>query len=172
MIFAIRACSNSPRPSPKSKCAAKMISRCNGTAPTAGGSPAKNFPRDAANAQAFIKLLAGLRVAEFVKDVVTAPDLETYGLASPRRRIILRSLAGDTNAVIAQLLFGTNQTGEVFVKRADKDFIYGVALADFNRLPEAGWEFRDRRIWNFSETTSRKSRCTKTAGRARSSVTA
>ena len=31
--------------------------------------------------QQFIKLLAGLRVAEFVKDVVTAPDLPAYGLA-------------------------------------------------------------------------------------------
>jgi hypothetical protein len=111
----------------------------------------EKFSADAANTQAFIKLLASLRVAEFVKDVVTAPDLETYGLAAPRRRIILSSLAGDTNAVIAQLLFGTNQTGEVFVKRADEDFVYGIALADFNRLPEAGWEFRDRRIWSFSE---------------------
>jgi hypothetical protein len=24
-------------------------------------------------------------------------------------------------------------------------------LEDFNRLPEAGWEFRERRIWTFSE---------------------
>ena len=29
--------------------------------------------------------------------------------------------------------------------------IYGIAQADFNRLPEAGWEFRDRHIWSFSE---------------------
>jgi hypothetical protein len=111
----------------------------------------EKYPADAANAQAFIKLLAGLRVAEFVKDVVTAPDLETYGLTTPRHQIILRSVAGDTNTVIAQLLFGTNQTDEVFVRRADEDFIYGVALADFNRLPTTGWEFRDRQIWNFSE---------------------
>ena len=34
----------------------------------------------------------------------------------------------------------------------DEDFIYAIAPEDFNRLPEAGWEFRDRRIWNFSET--------------------
>jgi hypothetical protein len=121
----------------------------------------EKFSADDASAQAFIKLLAGLRVAEFVKDVVTAPDLETYGLADPRRRIILRSAAGlprqsettagDTNAVIAQLLFGTNQTDKVFVRRADEDFVYAITTNDFNRLPEAGWEFRDRRIWNFSE---------------------
>ena len=32
----------------------------------------EKFPADAENVQQFIKLLAGLRVAEFVKDVVTA----------------------------------------------------------------------------------------------------
>ena len=44
------------------------------------------------------------------------------------------------------------QTNGVFVHRADEDFIYAITPEDFSRLPEAGWEFRDRRIWNFSET--------------------
>ena len=113
----------------------------------------EKFPGDAENAQEFIKFLAGLRLAEFVKDVVTAPDLPAYGLATPSRRIILRSVAGDTNAVIAEILFGATQTNEVFVKRADEDFIYGLATADLSRMPEfdSGWEFRDRQIWNFGE---------------------
>ena len=88
---------------------------------------------------------------EFVKDVVTTPDLQTYGLASSSRQIILRSAVGDTNAVIAQLLFGTKQTNEVFVRRADEGFVYAITMEDFNRLPEAGWEFRERHIWNFTE---------------------
>jgi len=115
----------------------------------------EKFPADAENAQAFIKALAGLRVTEFVKDVVTAPDLPAYGLANPQYQIILRSAAGDTNAVIAQLLFGTNQNNEVYVHRADEDFIYAVTAEDFNNLKALygeGWEFRDRRIWNFNET--------------------
>ena len=37
------------------------------------------------------------------------------------------------------------------MQRADEDFVYAVTLEDFNRLPEAGWEFRERRIWNFTE---------------------
>ena len=110
------------------------------------------FPADAENAQAFIKLLADFRVVEFVKDVVTPPDLQAYGLAAPTRQIILRSAVGDTNAVIAQLLFGATQTNEIFVQRADEDFIYGLSLADYSRLPEFGWEFRDRRIWDFEAT--------------------
>jgi hypothetical protein len=112
----------------------------------------EKFRADADNAQQFIKLLAGFRVAEFVKDVVTPPDLQAYGLAAPARQITLRSVAGDTNSVIAQLLFGAMQTNEIFVRCADEDFIYGLSLADFNRLPEYGWEFRDRHIWDFDGT--------------------
>jgi hypothetical protein len=111
----------------------------------------ENFPTDVESVQQFIKILAGLRVVEFVKDVVTTPDLQTYGLASSSRQIILRSAVGDTNAVIAQLLFGTKQTNEVFVRRADEGFVYAITMEDFNRLPEAGWEFRERHIWNFTE---------------------
>jgi hypothetical protein len=113
----------------------------------------EKFPVDAENVQIFIKALAGLRVAEsgFVKDVVTTPDLPAYGLATPTRQITLRSAAGDTNGVIVQLSFGTNQNNEVFVRRADEDFVYAVTAEDFNRLPEAAWEFRERRIWNFTE---------------------
>jgi hypothetical protein len=110
----------------------------------------EKFPVDADNVELFIKTLAALRVAEFVKDVVTAPDLVAYGLATPSRQITLRSAVGDTNAVIAQLGFAV-QTNGIFVHRADEDFIYAITPEDLNRLPESGWEFRDRRIWHFSE---------------------
>jgi hypothetical protein len=110
----------------------------------------EKFPADAENVQQFVKVLASLRVAEFVKDVVTAPDLPAYGLATPSRQITLRSAVGDSNAVIAQLSFAV-QTNGIFVRRTDEDFIYSITAEDLNRLPEAGWEFRDRRIWNFTE---------------------
>ena len=61
---------------------------------------------DAESVQSFIQMLASLRVSEFVKDVATPADLPQYGLATPSRQIILRSAVGDTNAIIAQLLFG------------------------------------------------------------------
>ena len=112
----------------------------------------EKFPADAGNVQLFIKTLASLRVSEFVKDAVTASILPDYGLApqQPQREIILRSKTDDTNAVVAQLDFGTNQDNKVFVRCAGEDFIYAVTALDFNRLPEAGWEFRDLRIWNFN----------------------
>ncbi len=110
----------------------------------------EKFPADTDNVLALVKLLAGFRIEDFVKDVVT--DLSSFGLATPARQITLRSVAGDTNHVIAQLLFSAVQTNKVYVKRADEDFVYALAAEEFNRLPESGWEFRERRIWSFSET--------------------
>ena len=115
----------------------------------------EKFPADADNVQSYLKALASLRVADkdgFVQGVVTAPDLPKYGLDSPTRQIILRSVAGDTNSVIVQFSFGTNQNDEVFVQRADEDFVYAIAANDLTGLPAAAWEFRDRRIWSFNET--------------------
>ena len=115
----------------------------------------EKFPADAENVSAFIRLLAGFRVDEFVKDVATGPDLQGFGLAPPSRTITLRTVAGDTNSVLAQLLFGATETNRVFVKRADEDFVYAITTENFNSLIALygeGWEFRDRRIWNFSVT--------------------
>ncbi|HTY87051.1 MAG TPA: DUF4340 domain-containing protein [Candidatus Acidoferrum sp.] len=114
----------------------------------------EKYPADAESVQLFLKALAGLRIPEsgFVKDVVTEPDLPAYGLKSPMRQITLSARAGDTNSVLVQLSFGTNQNQEIFARRADEDFIYAITPEDFNRLPEAAWEFRERRLWNFAES--------------------
>ena len=114
--------------------------------------PGETFPVDANSVQSFIQTLAGLRVSEFVKDVTTPADMPAYGLATPSRQIILRSAIGDTNGVIAQLLFGGVRTNEVFVQRSDENSIYAITPEDFNNLPAGpDWQFRERRIWNFSE---------------------
>jgi hypothetical protein len=112
----------------------------------------EKFAADPENVAAFLKLLANLRVAEFVKDVVTGPDLQSFGLATPGREISLRGKVGNTNAVLAQLLFGTTETNRIFVKRGDEDFVYALRPDDVARIPENGWEFRHRRVWSFSET--------------------
>jgi hypothetical protein len=113
----------------------------------------EKFPVDMENLQLFVRLLANLRVTEFVKDTATATDLQGFGLAPTNSRsVTMRSVPGDTNAVIAQLIFGAAETNRVFVKRGDEDFIYALAPQDVAQLPIAGWQFRDRRLWNFSET--------------------
>ncbi|HUB87375.1 MAG TPA: DUF4340 domain-containing protein [Verrucomicrobiae bacterium] len=113
--------------------------------------PGEDFPVDTSSVQEFIAAIANLHIAEFVGDVVTPADLPTYGLNAPQRTVTLYSAVGDTNAVIAQLLFGTNQDDKVFVKRTDEDFIYAVTAEDFSMVDEADWEFRDRSIWNFAQ---------------------
>ena len=114
--------------------------------------PGETFPVDSDSVQTFIQTLAGLRVSEFVKDITTPADLPAYGLARPSRQIIFRTAAGDTNAVIAQLLFGASRTNAVYVQRSDENSIYAISPEDFNSLPPGpAWQFRERRIWNFSE---------------------
>jgi hypothetical protein len=115
----------------------------------------EKFSADNENVQNFLKLIASLRAAEFVKDVVTAPDLQGFGFTPPSRQIIMRGTAGDTNSVLTQLIFGTNEPSRVLVKRGDEDFIYALAAEDYNGLVALygeSWEFRDRHIWSFSET--------------------
>jgi hypothetical protein len=111
----------------------------------------ETFPVDAENVQTFLKLLGSLKATEFVSDVATLPDLQNYGLTKPLIQITLRTTAGDTNHALAQLCFSAPQTNGVFVRRTDEDFIYALDPNDLNRIPESGWEFRDRRIWNFPE---------------------
>jgi hypothetical protein len=111
----------------------------------------ETFPVDADNVQVFLKLLGSLKATDFVSDVATLPDLQTYGLAKPLIQITLRPTAGDTNHTLAQLCFSAPQTNGVFVRRSDEDFIYALDPTDLNRIPESGWEFRDRHIWNFPE---------------------
>ncbi|MBF8254799.1 MAG: hypothetical protein HW373_1494, partial [Deltaproteobacteria bacterium] len=94
-----------------------------------------------------------MKIVQFVKGAVTEPDLRDYGLTSPVRQITLKmpAAAGATNAVFAQLAFGSTRNDSVFAARAGEDWIYAVKLADFQRLPSASWQLRDRRIWNFTE---------------------
>jgi hypothetical protein len=111
----------------------------------------EKFPAELDSVKEFVHVLANLRVAEFVKDVVTAPDLQGFGFTTNARAITLRSVPGDPNSTIVRILFGATETNRVFVKRSDEDFVYALTLDDVNRLPENGWEFRRHRFWNFSE---------------------
>ena len=115
----------------------------------------QNFPADAGLVKDLLSALSGMQIVEFNNDVVTAPDLVTYGLAAPAQQYVLRaaatnSAAGPTNPVLAEVDFGTNQADKVFARRADESFVYAVRFADVQHLPSVSWEMRERRIWNFS----------------------
>ncbi|HEY4415188.1 MAG TPA: DUF4340 domain-containing protein [Verrucomicrobiae bacterium] len=129
----------------------------------------EKFSVDAEMVRDYIRTLAGFQVAEFRKDITTGTDLQNFGLTTPPQteQITLRSAVGGTNAVIVQLLFGTMETNKIYVKRADENYVYALANSDFTQLKTHGWQFRDRQVWNFSETnivqiTSRQNGKTRT----------
>jgi hypothetical protein len=114
----------------------------------------RDQPADAGLMKEFLAVLGELEVVEFVKDVVT--DFSSYGLAPPSRQIILSTIVtntvGVTHQVLAQLDFGADQADKVFVRRADENSVYAVALGAAQRLPAAAWQLRDRRVWDFAPT--------------------
>jgi len=114
----------------------------------------EKFPVDASQVQVLIRTLAGLRIADFVQDVVTASGLQGFGLATPSRQITLRAAAGDTTSVVAQLLFGGSNTNnnQIYVKRGDEDFVYAMSPDNMGQLLLPGDYYRDHRVWSFSET--------------------
>lgn len=111
----------------------------------------QDFPADPVLAAALPRKLSELQVADFVKDSVTEPDLPHYGLApAPARKYIIKwaKTPAGTNPPI-ELDFGTTTNNQIFARRIGEDAVYGIAPIDFNALPSASWEMRDRRIWNF-----------------------
>lgn len=112
----------------------------------------RDQPADAGLMKDFLVNLGELEVVEFVKDVVT--DFSSYGLAPPNRQILLSTVAtnaaGATPQLLAQLDFGSSEADKVFVRRADENSVYAVALGDAQRLPTAAWQLRDRRVWDFA----------------------
>jgi hypothetical protein len=110
----------------------------------------QKYPADTDSVNEFIKRLASLKVVEFVKDVVTPVDLQTYGFTTNSHKISLFCRGGGTNVNTIQILFGNPDTNGFYVRRSDEDFIYRLALADVDTLPDTGYLFRDRFIWKFT----------------------
>ena len=106
-----------------------------------------NFPVDSDLVNEVLAFLSRAEV-EMEKDVVT--DFASYGLSPPALQYTLKS-GTSSNSVVAQIDFGTNQPGKVFVRRTDEypDTVNSIQAQEYNRLPQASWQFRDRRIWNF-----------------------
>ena len=113
----------------------------------------QDFPADQILATRLVRTLSELQVANFEKDNVTDPLLPQYGLAKPARQFTI-SWAPSATATNAPtiLAFGVNTNNQVFARRMGEDAIYGINPQDFEALPSASWEMRDRRIWDFDVT--------------------
>jgi hypothetical protein len=100
-----------------------------------------------------LSVLSGMRV-DFYQDVVTESGLASNNLAPPLRRYVLESApesGASSNALVADLHFGARQTNHVLVRRSDETSVYAVLTNDFDRLPSASWQLRERRLWSFNE---------------------
>lgn len=84
------------------------------------------------------------------KDVVA--DFAPFGLAPPAVEYVLSSEGGNSSALLAHIAFGTNEAGRVFTRRLDEfpDRVNSIPREIYQRLPQASWQLRDRRIWNFT----------------------
>ena len=109
----------------------------------------ENLPADTALVHDLLGGISSLQVTQFVKAVVTEPDLPNYGLAPPARSFLLKS--GGSNSVITQLDFSAPQIGKTFARRSDETSVYAVRTEDLRRFNFAGWQLRERQLWNFTE---------------------
>ncbi len=107
----------------------------------------------------FLSTLTNATIVQFVKDVVNPPELPEYGLAPPMREYTLEAARTNSsglasNTVVATLEFGleTNRQARAFARRTDELSVYAIGTNDFARLPTAGWQLRERDLWDFSET--------------------
>jgi hypothetical protein len=114
----------------------------------------QDLPADTTLLRELFSDLLSLEAVEFEKDVVT--DFATYGLVAPLRQFLLKTTltnaSGATNVLVAQINFGTNGAGKLFAHRPDENSVYAVRETDYLRLPAAGWQLRERQLWNFSVT--------------------
>jgi hypothetical protein len=113
----------------------------------------QGFQADTALVADMLSVLSGMHV-EFSRDVVPDSGLPEVGLAPPQRQYRLLSHADSgvsSNSLIVELHFSSRQTNGVFVRRTDEHSIYAISTNDFDRLPVASWQLRDRRLWLFNE---------------------
>ncbi|MFM2295084.1 MAG: hypothetical protein RLZZ350_1497 [Verrucomicrobiota bacterium] len=109
----------------------------------------ENFAADVVLVRDWLGALANLQITQFVKTVVTEPDLPGYGLAPAAAQIFIRD---GTNAV-TELAFSAPQAGgKVFARRADETSVYAVRPEELRKLATSAWQLRERALWNFSET--------------------
>jgi hypothetical protein len=109
-----------------------------------------DFIADTNYVNELVLALAQMQVTEFVKDVVTGPDLPSYGL-DPALSTYTVNIGG-SNAASINVSFGTNAESAVFAKRADETFVATVRKVDFDFLPASTLEMRNRRVWLFNES--------------------
>jgi len=103
-------------------------------------------PGDAAIIERTLRALSLLEAGQFASDAPSEPDLVRFGLDQPQREVRL-TFSDDTLAPLA-LRVGAfpGEVAELFVRRADQPFVYGVAPGLVSRLPVDPLAYRRRLV--------------------------
>jgi len=108
-------------------------------------------PADTVLVLELLQNLAELEFLEFEREVAT--DFAPYGLAPPPRQYVLQTTVTNaastpSNRVLAQVDFGNPVDFKYYARRSMDNAV--LTIADNDRLPRAGFELRDRHIWNLA----------------------
>lgn len=107
------------------------------------------FRADAGIVGEFLSQLNALQIGQYL-NAVTDAELSNYGLTSPVYQVTFKLPgAGGANTTALQLAFGRVEGDNIYVRRSDELSVYTVKRADFQRLPTAGWQLRERGLWHF-----------------------
>jgi hypothetical protein len=106
----------------------------------------QNFPADTTLMEEWLGALTNIPTA--IEKTVVA-DFSEYGLSRPALRYSIQFGPEAGSNSVSQLEFGTNKNGKVFERRTDEDFVNTIGREEFDRMPRASWQMRDRNIWSF-----------------------
>lgn len=110
---------------------------------------AEKFPVDAELVAHFLHALQGIKIEQFL-NAVTDAELLGYGLTSPVYQVALKTSGNlGANSTRLQLTFGDTKGENLYARRSDELSVYAVKREDFQLLPTAGWQLRERGIWHF-----------------------
>ncbi len=112
------------------------------------GNGASTVPADREIVERLILHLQALTATEFLTDAPGAPDLESWGLATPRQaeRVITLTLSGGPDAAPASvtLLLGVAREGLVYAKLANQDSVFLVDPLILRATPVVPRIYRER----------------------------
>jgi hypothetical protein len=114
------------------------------------------YAADSALVTRFLTNVAGLQILDIAREVASVEDLSTFGFSPARLSFRFYSHQGNsgavaTNALLAQIEFGSNLVDTIYMRRTDEVPIYLGQLADVLTLPRRAYEFRDRQLWTAQE---------------------
>lgn len=119
-----------------------------------------NYAADAELVTNLVAALGQIDVVDFVKDVNSADDYASFGLAAPAKprqyalkMAVTNNTGGLTNQLLAQMDIGRAippQNLTAYVRRPDDGTVYALSMGDYQQLPREAWTLRDRQLPRFT----------------------